>query len=195
MLVWDETNRLFPGGRVKTNYQNLSAFEMSAVVVAAIGLVLVGLQIFVTLPADKQMQVAAAFQILDVHNSVAGAYSGVAGTYALATDTMQNFYEQFDIAFVQTFSYPDTIGYQTQRIATAVANYSDSVAVSYRNTSNAENQNLGQVLGALIVNQQTEAPVSTVAQTPQSQAPNFIKPNFYKQYYYHAPQMVGKLLH
>lgn len=167
---------------MRTNYENLSTFEICAVWVAAIGLVLIGLQIYITLPAHSQAQVSDVFQMFDMHES----FTHLVTATGFALGGMQSFYDDFDVAFTQLFSYPDSVGTTTMKLASAIGNYSDSFAQTYAyNNQQLNKNNLGAVLGAYITNQQTQVMAPVIKATPKY---------FNKQYYYHAPGMVEKII-
>src|SRR6266498_5023892 len=120
---------------MKTNYQNLSNFEASVILVASLGVALVGLEVYAGLPAQTQGQVADAFLGFDLHEQISAAASKVSFASELVFAATDEFYKQFDIAFVQTFSFPDQIGVPVLMAAQTIGRYSDSIALNYQNNN------------------------------------------------------------
>jgi hypothetical protein len=165
---------------VKTNYNNLSFFEMCAVVAVVVGVALICFEIFAALPQNQKLAVSDAFAMFDMHEELATS----AATIESVHFAVQNYYDQFNIAFVQTFSYPEQIGTPVLKLADALDSYSQNVSYAYvqNNVNNAPN--MGQVLGAMFVKESSDAPAAvSLPSLP-----------IHKQYYYHAPSVVQKLL-
>lgn len=131
-----------------------------------------------SLPVRTQTQVSKALEIFDLRQNVAQTSSQL----GLAYGSFQTFYDDFDVAFTQIFSYPDSVGTTTIRLADAIGNYADSVGVSYARANTAPQADLGQVLGAFISTHETQAVVNQV----QTTTPKY----FQKEYYYHAPSIL-----
>jgi hypothetical protein len=168
---------------MKTNYNNLSLFESCAIFMAALGMLLIGIQIYLILPGENQIQVAGAFNLLDVHESFAQAQV----TTQFVTGTMDDFYKQFDIAFTELFSFPDTVGTPVIKFADAIGNYSDSVGTGYAQNNLRPSEGLGEILGAYMTAQNIQPVEPAGSLYVKSQQIN-------KKYYYHAPTMVQKLI-
>jgi hypothetical protein len=171
---------------VKTNYNNLSLFESCAIVIAAVGLALIGLEIFVTLPSDSQEKYAAAVRdTFDMHDN----YYQVANNVEFVFGTVDAYYNEFYLASTQVLSFPDEIGTPILKFADDFGNYMSSVADNYteNNIAYAEHNNAGKVLGAMLSIDKPNEPVSQAAPVPKI---NKIP----KAYYYHAPELVDQFL-
>lgn len=131
---------------MKTNYQNLTGFEAAAVFVAIIGIGLIGFEVYVTLPQRTQIEVVAAFEIFDVREPVAKTVSAVDTVLAI---TEENF-KQFELAFIQTFSFPEEIGEPLIAFGDSFANYSEAIAANYMRNNFEFQSDAGRVAGASI---------------------------------------------
>lgn len=169
---------------MKTNYNNLTPFEVCIVIAAVIGLALIGVEVYVSMPSHQQKAMTAAFSMFDMHEE----FVSVANTYTFATGTMQEFYRQFDIAFNQTFSFPEEIGEPVLKFAKTVNDYSSFVAANYQKnlaiSQTYNSVNPGEILGAVF---------KPHAQGTVSSATIHETRSVYKEYYYHAPSVVQKL--
>jgi hypothetical protein len=166
---------------MKTNYNNLTFFEMCAVFAVVVGVGLICFEIYTALPQNEKAQVSGAFVMFDMHEDFAQSAIG----FQSMAFFMQNYYDQFDLAFTQTFSFPDEIGTPVLKFASALDSYSQSVTYAYQQNNVGNSANVGQVLGAMFVKETHSVLVSDPTPSPQ---------HFHKQYYYHEPTMVQKLL-
>jgi hypothetical protein len=88
---------------MQSYYKKLTAFEGALVVMIVLGVALIGLEIFVSLPARTQVAFTDAVQIFDMHDSVVEQ----AELLGQIPDSMIQVYQQFDLAFVQTMALGD----------------------------------------------------------------------------------------
>ncbi|MBX4204884.1 MAG: hypothetical protein KW788_01690 [Candidatus Doudnabacteria bacterium] len=167
---------------MKTNYNNLTAFEACAIFIATIGLVLIGFEIYITLPTHQKTAVSDAFGMFDMHEHVAKVTDKVQFAYMVGED----FYNQFDLAFTQVFSYPDQVGVPVLKFANSLDTYSQSVAYGYRVNNVDQESKTGQILGAFFD--------KDAAFESRDQAAARQTYKIYKQYYYHAPSVVKQLI-
>jgi hypothetical protein len=168
------------------DYDKLTAFEASSIVVAAAGLALIGTEIFISMPMQTRTELASAFNLFDMHEQVATVSSTAQFSYTVA----QDFMEEFDLAFNQTLSFPDQIGTPLIKFADSFSTYSRSMAINYQANAMAE-PNGGEVLGAMFVKNPETLNVDYSAGSVS--ASSIIK-HPRKQYYYHAPEMVSHML-
>jgi hypothetical protein len=129
-----------------TNYQKLNPFEILSILVAVLGLGLILSEIFITLPQKQQLAVAQSFQIFDMRQEV----SQVADTTQFVASTVNDFYAQFDMAFVQTFSFPEQVGKPIIQVAQSLDDYANTMAINYEINNAEPQQGAGEVLGAMI---------------------------------------------
>ena len=105
---------------MQTNYQNLDFFEACTVVLAICGLGLIGLIGLNSLPDAKQSQVAAAFEILDAHEQVAGQIQAMREVEFNLGETVERAADQANVAYEGFYGgfldYADVIaaGYEKQ---------------------------------------------------------------------------------
>jgi hypothetical protein len=164
--------------KMKTNYQNLSLFEGLSVIVAVIGVALIGFEVYASCSSSVQSEIASAFSIFDIHEQTSATISNIQFVMA----TTQAFYDEFDLAFQQTFSYPDQIGEPILHFASAVGTYADSIAGNYSQSSIAMNNRAGEVLGVSFSSDVT-ADISVEQYIP-------VKKSTENHYHYLAPSFV-----
>ena len=164
---------------MKTNYNNLTKFEACIVFVAVVGIALIGLEFYAGLSAQTRTQVAAAFEVFDLHSQFNQVSSMAETTIAVTND----FYNQFDIAFTQVFSFPDAIGTPLIQVADSFGSYAEAVASNYHSSYVAQTQMQGRVLGASLISQQAESVVQQTQSTAVAR----------KHYDYLAPSFVPSL--
>src|SRR3954468_1254836 len=128
---------------MKTNYHNLSGFEASVVFVAVLGLGLIGWEIYATLPTPTQTAVTESLAIFDVRTPM----NKLAGAIDTVLDITQDNFDAFEVAFTQTFSYPDQVGEPVIHLAQSFGNYTDSLAVNFQSTLRAQGS-IGQISGS-----------------------------------------------
>ena len=88
---------------MKTDYQNLNAFESSLVAFIAVGMALVGTIIFSGLSFKQQDNILAAINILDIHEQASRPVAVISSVI----DTEAEYYDQFYIAFTQVMTMPE----------------------------------------------------------------------------------------
>ena len=147
---------------MKTNYSNLTSFEAATVFVAVVGLGLVGMEIYYTVPTQIQTAVGESATLFDMHEQIRIALDTTENTADILLGTTQEFYDQFAVAFAQTFSYPETVGVPTIHFATAVSNYSKSVAQDYVRNNSFAAEYAPQIIAAGFVETQTLSRETTI---------------------------------
>jgi hypothetical protein len=170
---------------MKTNYNNLTSFEACIILIAVVGVALIGVQIYVSLSRTQQVAITDAFSMFDMHQE----FAKISDNTQFTLGVMQSFYDQFDVAFVQTFSYPDLVGTPVMKFTASFENYSQSVALGYKQNNISNDENVGQVLGAFTIGND-----STVQATQTLSTGAIENAITSKQYYYHAPGLVQQLL-
>src|SRR3989338_2591503 len=88
---------------MKTDYQKLNNFESATIAAIVIGLILIGVMAFGSLPADEQMQAADTFRILDLHDD----WQEPVETIAFMFDTSGKFLDEFYVAFFEVAAVAD----------------------------------------------------------------------------------------
>lgn len=118
---------------MKTDYNNLKLTDTLAVFIAAVGIVIVGVLGFQSLPSEHQTRVAHAVEILDMQEQIDQQAQALAFLLFEAPD---DFFKEFYVAFGQVASIP----YETivtwqetgKQIQTAIYDLSDTVGVAYQ---------------------------------------------------------------
>jgi len=143
---------------MKTNYQNLNRLEALAVVIASIGIFLVGVIAFNALDSKQQNNIALALNIFDLHEDFV-EQGGLIKTVLI--DAPQDVLDEFYIAFAQTMVLPDeslgwwqTVGQQTTLAFNNALEFSDRTAIAFHRMVEENNKILspqtGQVAGITI---------------------------------------------
>lgn len=121
---------------MKTDYKNLNSIESFAVVFAAAGLLLIGAIGFTALPEGKQVKVAQALEIFDMHEQLSAQAEGFV---FLAYDLPQTFLSEFNTAFTEVAVVPyetilswQKLGEDAKVAYGSILDYSEIIAVYYR---------------------------------------------------------------
>jgi len=177
---------------MKTNFQNINTFEACTIFMIVVGVALIGAVFYDSLNDSQQSKLNYAVSFLDVHEQAAQESEAVAFIFNVPNE----FFNQFNIAFIQTMSFPDNVAQaldtaqeiatsvekSVQTIADVVGNYSDQVAFDYTAVNKANSDYQGKVLGAFLEvaptpevqpiktefwqSNEVETPYTFVAQTP-----------------------------
>jgi hypothetical protein len=127
---------------MEENYQNLSFFHSATVLMIILGVLLVLSIIFLSLPMKHQVQVAQAFQILDIHKEWGDQIKIVKLVYQI----QERFYDEFYFAFIDVVALPDQIEFIEKHAQLAYQNlgtFSDGIISD-------QIRNNGTVLGSFI---------------------------------------------
>lgn len=140
--------------RMSTDYAKLNRFDVLAVVLVFIGLVIVGCEIFIALPQQQKLELSQAVMIMDLHEQAAQQVE-----IAIAVlDSVDKFYSETYIAFGEVWDFPGFIGDwadRTNRTIASIGSVSDAVATGYARSNVAywqEAPENGMVLGTSIQN-------------------------------------------
>jgi hypothetical protein len=113
---------------MKTDYQNINAFEASVVAMIVLGFVVLGMVVFSGLAPRQQKNVASAFDLFDFHEAAAQSIDSV----QFLMGVPEEFYNQFYIAFEQVAALPpETLTAPrevAQRLYDSIGNFSDQIA-------------------------------------------------------------------
>ncbi|GEM_PF-3929077 len=138
---------------MKTNYQNLTAFETAAVAMVLLGLALIGLQVWVVLPDEARTDIVDAVQILDARK----AWNTQLAVNEFVFGGMDAFLQQFSIAAVEVFQpVVDNTRVVAGHFRVAFESFtalSDTLASNYKNNyvqPGVEAGMGGKVLGAYL---------------------------------------------
>ena len=118
---------------MRTNYQNLNSFEMSAIILAAAGLGLISTMIFSALPAQQQNHFIAALSVFDIHTQADAQVQAATKIFAAEENFMNDFY----VSFTQIASLPDSVMEVPSTVAQTYQlflSYADGVASDYQLT-------------------------------------------------------------
>lgn len=164
---------------MKTNYNNLTKFEICAIFVAALGITFIGWSAYISMSPESQVKVVDAMSILDMHEQ----FISSANTAVLAYGATQNFYNEFYLAFAQTLSFPERVGMPLIHLASGLDDLSQILGSNYAQNSSTHTS-AGEVLGSFLIHYTGN--VTAISAT--AGARESLKPK--KQYYYHAPNFV-----
>lgn len=138
---------------MKTDYGKLNHFDVLAVLLVAVGLVIVGIEIFVGLPQAYKQELSLSLNVFDMHEQIADQADLTRSLVLSANE----FYDETYVAFAEVWGYPEFVGDWSDRLDrsfVAIGGYADGMAgeyvasnVDYYNSQGDEN---GAVLGAAI---------------------------------------------
>jgi hypothetical protein len=136
---------------MKTDYQKVNLFDASAVFVAAFGLLLVGLFVFLSFPESQQKNVISALAVLDIGDAMARQEE----TLLAVLETTDNVNNAFYVAFTDLATLPDTLTVWTDGARVAWEKFGEFsenvVGNSYRQAYVFQiNSQRGEILGAFI---------------------------------------------
>lgn len=138
-----------------TDYKNLSLFEAASIAMIAIGIALVGFQVFLSLPDSTQAKITGSFQVLEMSTAAQDIWGTVDLVNDVAFGGMEEFMEEFYIAMGEVaVPVADNVEQSANNfiaLVNAVAVASDSIALDYQNNYAAlgvEAGMGGRVMGA-----------------------------------------------
>lgn len=140
-----------------TDYKNMNFFETAAVGMIAVGIALIGFQVFIALPSQAQSKVVSAIQVLEMSEPLQEVWSVQVVVNDYVFNGVEDFYEELYIA-VGEIALPvaDEIEQTANvyaRVAHSFAEFSDTLALNYNNnyvTSGVETSMGGRVMGSFI---------------------------------------------
>jgi hypothetical protein len=148
---------------MKTDYKNLNSFEVSAVVLAASGLALIGTIMFSSLSANQQEHFITAIRMFDIHEQAGEELVALENIF----EYQQNFMNQFYIAFAQEAQLPDSVMQAPTKVAQAYNSflaYSDQFEADYQRTYTSPHRQLalepGLVSGISVSSSETNQAIS-----------------------------------
>src|SRR3989338_6677211 len=117
---------------MRSNHEMINTFEAAAVVMAFVGILIIGMILLASLTPRQQKVVLTSFELLD-----AGELVGeTAQTAETIIDIPNEFYKQFYIAFNQLAILPAEIFIKPigalKKTYAALGNYSDLIASNYQ---------------------------------------------------------------
>jgi hypothetical protein len=138
-----------------TDYKNLSRFEIAAVSMIAIGVVLVGAQVFMSLPDTAQAKITGAFQVLEMSGATQEVWEVEMAANEIVFNGMEDFYKELYVAIGEmAMPMAENISKTADNfaaVARAVTSVSDNIASNYQNNyvmSGVEAGMGGKVMGA-----------------------------------------------
>jgi hypothetical protein len=141
---------------MKTNYQNLTAFETAAIGMVVLGLGLISFQLFCAMPDQKQDTVVSALQVLDMRETWQVQVEVTEAVFG----GMESFHQEFYVAFGEVMvpvvkqAHGTMLAYASVLSSTvsAFGEYSDILAQSYQNNykPGVEAVSGGKILGAYL---------------------------------------------
>jgi hypothetical protein len=152
---------------METDYHKLNWFDASAVVVATIGVGLIGLIVLLALPQNLQKNLASAVQILDVRDGANEEVQVILAIFETGDEVNQVSYRVFSklaLDYRKSLSLPKQVQIAIERFG----EFSESVSSGTQQQAalvqvNAER---GEVLGAFI-DSSLEALKQTTVETPR----------------------------
>lgn len=108
-----------------TDYKNLKSTEVLAVAMIAVGVALIGFQIFLALPEQSQSQVVASFQVLEISDAIAEAWQVEVKANDLVFNGVEDFYDEFYVAFMDMVVEP--IAHHLEQTAYAYNSFYEGV--------------------------------------------------------------------
>lgn len=141
--------------KMTTDYKNLSLFEIAAVSMIAVGIALVGFQVFISLPDTAQAKVTSALQVLEMNEPAGEVWQIQTGVNDLVFHGTETIYNEVLVAIGEIASPVADDIVQTQEnfalIARSLNRISDNIALNYQNnyaSSGVETGMGGKVMGA-----------------------------------------------
>jgi len=139
---------------MKTDYKKLTWHDTCVVIMITLGVVLVGFELFVSVPETAQQRVVEGFEILDMHEEIALNFNRL--DFVLSVS--QTYMEEFNLAFTELLVIPQEDLEFPNKVASAFENFlqfTETVAAAYQINNNIQNTSLslapvGQVLGASV---------------------------------------------
>jgi hypothetical protein len=143
--------------KMTTDYKNLNLFEIAAVSMIAVGIALVGFQVFMSLPQTAQTKVASALQVFEMSGAAQEVWSIESAANNIVLNRMEDFYDGLFVAIGEV-AMPvaddvSEIAGNVSRIAHAFSGISDNIALNYQNnyaTPGVEAGMGGKVMGAYV---------------------------------------------
>jgi hypothetical protein len=141
--------------KMKTDYKNLSLFEIAAVSMIAVGIALVGFQVFISLPDTAQAKVTSALQVLEMSTPAQEVWQIQTSANDLVAQGTARIYSEVLIA-IGEIAMPVTkdlekIQENFALVARTLNGISDNIALNYQNnyaSSGVETGMGGKVMGA-----------------------------------------------
>ncbi|MBX4188331.1 MAG: hypothetical protein KW793_04335 [Candidatus Doudnabacteria bacterium] len=139
-------------------------FEGAAVVMIAVGIGLISMQLFLSLPENKQSKVASSFDVFEMSDAIASVWEVESTVNEYVFNGVEDFYKEFHVAFSDVMPSPDaeikSIASTLKDVSVAYFEISDSlVHMSETLASNYENNYAvtgveasvgGKIMGAYI---------------------------------------------
>lgn len=138
-----------------TDYKNLSRFEVAAVSMIAIGIALVGFQVFISLPDTAQAKIVDAMQVFEMSDAAQEVWAVEVAVDDFVFDGVEDFYEGMfvaigEVAMPVADDFSKT-GNNFAAVARAFSSVSDNIALNYQDNyveSGVETDMGGRVMGA-----------------------------------------------
>lgn len=138
---------------MKTDYGKLNRFDVFAVILVAIGIAIIGTELFLGLPHAHRKSLTDAVRMFDIHEQ----FESHVAFYGSVLDGMDRVYQETYVAFGETWSFPEATSDWSSRVGramSALGSLSDQLAGNYERTragfyAQAPQQG-GQVLGTSI---------------------------------------------
>ncbi len=127
---------------MQTKFTNLKPFEAGIIGMIALGLVIIGMEIFISLQKTTQANVAYGVQVLDISNYMSEQTTQVGDIVA----NMNLVLEQFNLAFVEMFAIDEEFN-QVAQFGEELNQTLVSLVENYAPAKEIASGPYGQVLG------------------------------------------------